>query len=1150
MKKQPEKSNQHLSTDSSSYKRRLLIVGLSVSVVLFIAYMFNSWRQTGNELKQNALDFAQTIQISLNSASLEQLQGLPQDEGSEAYSLIKNKLMDLRKIHPDARYIYLLKQGEDKIYFVLDSESKDSENYSPPGQEYTEVNEEIYRAFSEASPRMSRAFTDRWGEWVSVFVPISSQSTGEVYALLAIDYPLDQWRKKVWTEISEDAAYALGIILLIFSLLLIVSKSNSLSKQEKLRKRAEQQAMALLHVVEQSDDIITVKDEELRVFAANKAFAQSAGYDDCTELIGKTDAEIYKISPHEEPVKTYMEDERRAHSLKPGEYLLREEELITHTGDVRIMLTKKYPIYDKNNQVIFTSNISRDITEQKRNEAIIRLNEEQLREAQRIGNTGHWDYDVERDTLYWSEQCFRIFGRDPKGFIPDFALMLEQYAPGDRQQFLLAMDDCYNSHAEFKIEHYILKPNGERRYVFQKARMECQNGKPLKVFATISDITERKLMELELQKSKELAESACKAKSEFLSNMSHEIRTPLNGVIGFTELLSNTPLNKIQKEYLDNAIVSANSLLGIISDVLDFSKIEAGKLELDKSLTDVIQLVESAADIIKLQAASKEIELLLDVQPDLPRYMRLDPVRFKQVLVNLMNNAVKFTHAGEVELKLSFDRLDKQKGQLTVNVRDTGIGIKDSDKDKLFKAFSQADTSTTRRYGGTGLGLIISNSIVKKMGGDIQFTSKVNEGSSFYFKLELDYEDNSLSALSPLSNISSVLFVDDNKNNRLILERTFAYWDIDFTGCDSGLKAIKLLQANKKFDLLIVDYHMPQLDGLETIKLIRKEERFSPDKLPIILLHSSSDHETIHRSAKDFQIRYTLTKPIKSVELHGYIQQIHAGSGDAYDSDLRNLTKQEETIIGGFKNPLKILITEDIEMNMLVIKNMLKCILPNALLMETTNGRQALEIFEKENLDFILMDVQLPLMDGLEATRRIRTGGKPGAKDIPIIALTAGVSNQEKENCYLAGMNDFLPKPIEKDALYRVIVKNIPGLEKMDDEAESLYESSNYHFNRNKLLQKINMDTELLDRLIQMAGEEYPIYIQQLRTAFDNQDIPAIKSIAHTLKGSAYNLEMTLLGDIARKIELNHGDREMLKLLLDKIRCEWENIEQILGYKP
>jgi len=1005
------------------HKNRLLIVGIVCSFILFAFYVINAFWVANREIEKRVLGYAKTVAVSINTIRLEFLPPIEELESSDFYRIIREKLVELRSMNLNTRYIYLLKQKEGKVLYLADSEPVDSKYHSSPGREYYDTDTAVLNIFSRAEPQLSSHHTDSVGRWKSVVVPLMSYRNSSVHTLLGVDYDAACWRRLVVTQAQEDIVYALIVLLLFISLFLIVNKSTSLNRQKILRKTAEQQAIALLHVVQQSDDIIAVKDADLRVFAGNKAFARSAGYDDFTELAGRTDAEIYNIPSDEEPVKTYMDDERRARTMKPGEYLLREEELITHTGERRIMLTKKYPIYDKNGEVVFTGNISRDITERKR-------------------------------------------------------------------------------------------------------------------------------IETELQKSKELAESASRAKSEFLSNMSHEIRTPLNGVIGFAELLSNTPLNTMQREYLDNAIISANSLLGIISDVLDFSKIEAGKLELDNVSTDVIRLVGSAADMIKIQASHKKIELLLDVQPDMPRYMTLDPLRFKQVLVNLMNNAVKFTHEGEVELKLSFVRLDQNKGQLNVSVRDTGIGIKEEDKSKLFKAFSQADASTTRRYGGTGLGLIISNSIVKKMGGEIQFESKIDEGSRFYFTLELDYDTEPSEPSNPIKDIKSVLFVDDNENNRLILERTFEHWGIEFTGCDCGMKAIKLLQSGRHFDLLIVDYSMPRIDGLETIKRLRKDERFAADKLPVILLHSSSDHDTIQKAATDLNILYTLTKPVKAVELYYYMQNLQGGdNGETYDRYMKKLSQKQESSIRVLKNKLKILITEDVKMNRLVVANMLKNFLPNAELYEAVNGQEAIEMFQNVAPDLILMDIQLPVMDGLEATRRIRNSDHPGAKEIPIIALTAGVSNQEKENCFLAGMNDFLAKPIEKGALYQLIIKRIMSPEEADCREEAPSEPGNRHFNEDKLLEKIDGDTDLMKSLLETAAEEYPKFLQQLKTACENRDPGGIKTIAHTLKGSAYNLEMIVLGDIARKMEFHCQDPEVLAVLLDSLENEWMNLQTMLENK-
>jgi CheY-like chemotaxis protein len=344
------------------------------------------------------------------------------------------------------------------------------------------------------------------------------------------------------------------------------------------------------------------------------------------------------------------------------------------------------------------------------------------------------------------------------------------------------------------------------------------------------------------------------AKSEFLSNMSHELRTPLNGVIGFTDLLRNTKLDNIQLEYLNNAITSANSLLGVISDILDFSKIEAGKLDLELVRTDFKLLVENATDIIKIHADNKNLELLLNVQPDLPRYAIVDPIRLKQIIINLMNNAVKFTPLGEVELKINFEKINSKIGIFKIEIRDTGIGIKEVDKAKLFKAFSQADTSTTRRYGGTGLGLIISNSLAHKMGSNIQFESEFGKGTVFNFDIETEYEYEISTNAAIIKPINRVLVIDDNYNNRTILEHNFEYRGINYVGCESGYKALEVLKTDSDFDLIIVDYHMPDIDGIETIKEIRKDLRYSADKQAIIMLQSSSDDIKLHNAAKELNI--------------------------------------------------------------------------------------------------------------------------------------------------------------------------------------------------------------------------------------------------------------------------------------------------------
>jgi signal transduction histidine kinase len=442
------------------------------------------------------------------------------------------------------------------------------------------------------------------------------------------------------------------------------------------------------------------------------------------------------------------------------------------------------------------------------------------------------------------------------------------------------------------IGHFMMMKEGQTEYEMHDGttthwfdvrvtNLHYQNSKNAGKLYVFRNISQRKSMESELLKAKELAEAASKTKSDFLATMSHEIRTPLNAIIGFTDLLKNTELSEAQKEYVKYANVSGHTLLEIINDILDFSKIEAGLLVLEKVKTNLLELLENSIDIIRFTATKKNINVLLTLDETVPRYAMVDPTRLMQVLANLLGNAVKFTHEGEVELKVKFETLSEDTGKLHFSVRDTGIGIADHQKDRLFKVFSQADSSTTRKFGGTGLGLIISDMIVQQMGGKIEFVSKVGQGSTFYFEL-----------------ITTV--------------------------------------AN-----------------------------------------SGHAYNTVE------------APPLKTVSL----------------------------------SKLKILIVEDMELNMMMIKALLSNFLPQAELVEAHEGSEAVELASIHEPDLILMDIQMPGIDGIEATRLIRKMEQDkGSAGKIIIALTAGVLGKEKEKCLAAGMNDFMTKPLDPQK-FRILMQ-------------------------------------------------------------------------------------------------------------------------------
>jgi len=780
-----------------------------------------------------------------------------------------------------------------------------------------------------------------------------------------------------------------------------------------------------------------------------------------------------------------------------------------------------------------------------------------------------FELDPESDTI---SNTFEWCATNVASHIADIQEVSFSYIPHWKEAFLnkehIYIESVSDLPDEFKLEKMILEPQGIQSLlavpmyygtsligfvsfdsVGEKKQWNGQVIILLKIYASIlGGVIYKKKTEAALLKAKQEADQASKAKSEFLANMSHEIRTPLNGVIGFTDLLLKTPLNKIQQQYAENVNTSGFSLLGIINDILDFSKIEAGKMELDLITTDVIELAEQTSDIIKYHASQKGLELLLNIQVDLPRFIVADATRLKQILVNLMGNAIKFTASGEVELKITFKEKDESSGKFTFSVRDTGIGINEEQQKKLFKAFSQADTSTTRKFGGTGLGLAISNMLAEKMGSKIQISSEPGKGATFFFTLETEYEVGEKLHHGDLTDINRILVIDDNDNNRMILEHTFNYWGIEFTGVDNGLSALKIIEKSKPFDVIIVDYHMPFLNGLDTIRMIREQLNLTPEKQPVILLHSSSDDIGIYDECKRLGVRFNLTKPVKSQELLQYLKNIHDQPTSAKKESQSTLPTDKSELTDDF-SPV-ILIAEDVFLNMVLVTTIVKQMIPNGIILEAKNGIDALDLTIAQNPDLILMDVQMPEMSGIEATIRIREYESTKGNRIPIIALTAGAIKGEKEKCIEAGMDDFLTKPIDQVALQKILEKYLKALNYQSHSyAENMqFENVNLHFDKITLLDNIGNSQAILDELLEVVPIQFAADLSLLKKAIGERNLPDIKRAAHSIKGSSLNMCFTILAELAKNIEsaIDDGHHENLEVIFDNMILEWEELQLIL----
>ena len=572
------------------------------------------------------------------------------------------------------------------------------------------------------------------------------------------------------------------------------------------------------------------------------------------------------------------------------------------------------------------------------------------------------------------------------------------------------------------LEYRVRRKDGSIIWISEHARaVRDEDGKVLYYEGFVQDITARKQIDAELRAAMEAAEAASRAKSQFLAVMSHEIRTPMNGIIGMTSLLLDSPLTPEQHEFAETIRRSGDALLTVINDILDFSKIESGRMELEHEEFALRECVEGALDLLAPVAAEKHIDLLYEVSETAPLAIRGDTTRLRQILVNLLGNAVKFTERGEVVLTLHAEVLSTSpKGTTPVRlhfaVRDTGIGISAEGITRLFQSFSQVDASTTRRYGGTGLGLAISQRLVQQMGGELTVESEVGRGSTFRFSVVVESvaprERPRLVSPRAILTGKHLLIVDDNPTNLLILTKFAQTWEMGSEIANSGPAAIELLRAGHVFDFGIVDMHMPDMDGVVLAREIRKLK--TPAELPLVLLSSLGPREL---AATKSLFDVSLTKPAKPAQMLEALVRI-ATLGKGLAERARHSTPP---FFDRTAHRERVLLAEDNAVNQKVAFRMLEHLNYRADL--AANGLEVLEAMQRQPYDIVLMDLQMPEMDGLEATRRLRALEVPGGPRPWIVALTANAMQGDREACLAAGMDDYISKPMKVPELAAALAR-------------------------------------------------------------------------------------------------------------------------------
>jgi PAS domain S-box-containing protein len=858
---------------------------------------------------------------------------------------------------------------------------------------------------------------------------------------------------------------------------------------------------------------------ERKFIDVNDSFARTIGYSR-KEILGKTSHELNFFVDSD--YYRYLSNE----IAKNGTVRDQEVHLRCKDGSTRIALFSgeviRGPSFD------YFLSVLVDITEIKKAEKKLWDQQQRLSCIIEGTNVGTWEWNVQTGETVFNEKWAQIIGWSLNELQPVSIKTWEKFIdPDDIPEYKKSLSGHFSGEFPFyDFECRMLHKDGYWVWIHDRGKVISwtPDGKPLMMYGAHEDISERKYHEEELRKlNTELklaanqAEAANIAKSEFLANMSHEIRTPMNGIIGMTELLLDTNLNEMQYQYAKTISSSGDALLTLINDILDFSKIEAGKLELEMIDFNLNTLLDEFIDMFSLRTDGKKIEFICAASPDIPPLLRGDPSRLRQVLLNLAGNALKFTANGEISILASLESSKENEVIVRFSVKDTGIGIPSDRMNILFRKFSQVDGSITRKYGGTGLGLAISQQLTEMMGGHIGVNSEPGLGSEFWFTVRFTNQGKPSVQDANRINIAGlrIIVVDPNVTSRETIMMQLVGWGADVSGASDGETALfkinQALGSGNAFHIVLINVNMNGMSGMDLVKIITNDRLITGLKVVLMTLFDEKvDAEFIENA----NVTATIKKPVRLIDLYNIFVFIQNGIV------VKKIEKPNEnkTIKGEIAySTARVLVAEDNAVNQMVISGMLKRLGIKADMVP--NGREVINVLEKSTYDLVFMDLQMPVMDGYEATMHIRDNESMVLdKRVPIIALTAHAMQHDREKCLNVGMNDHLSKPVKPDELALILER---WLEKKSNKykMKGLVSDTIEIFDFKGVSDRLANDMDLIVMVMNLFFADTPGTINTLKSAFADGNCSQVETLAHTLKGASGNIGLDKFSNLMRFIE-------------------------------